>query len=252
MSKNTIYIAGPMRGYPRFNFDAFMEAEARLKEQGWHVLNPAAVDLSEGFDPDTAVVTSEMMAIFIKRDLEMVQQADAIALLPLYQDSAGATAELALAVWRGIPVYNYFKGTLHPHELYEYKLGQPKAAKQPLTPVIRNTDAEMNGASPETEPFRRISDYQGLSAIIEPADEDILEEALRITRGDRQAQYGPPDQDFQRTARMWSALKGVEFSAHDVAMFMILLKCSRQTHQHKRDNWVDIAGYARCGSLIAN
>lgn len=82
----------------------------------------------------------------------------------------------------------------------------------------------------------------------EATDEDILEEALRITSGDRQAQYGPPDQDFKRTAAMWTALKGVEFTAQDVAMFMVCLKLSRQTHQRKRDNWVDIAGYARCGS----
>ena len=80
-------------------------------------------------------------------------------------------------------------------------------------------------------------------------NEDVLEEALRITKGDRQNQYGPPDQDFQRTAAMWSALKGVQFTAQDVAAFMIALKLSRQTHQNKRDNWVDIAGYARCGSL---
>ena len=80
-------------------------------------------------------------------------------------------------------------------------------------------------------------------------NEDVLEEALRITKGDRQNQYGPPDQDFQRTAAMWSALKGVQFTAQDVAAFMIVLKLSRQTHQNKRDNWVDIAGYARCGSL---
>ena len=36
--------------------------------------------------------------------------------------------------------------------------------------------------------------------------EDVLEEALRITSGDRNASYGPPDQDFQRTAAMWSAM----------------------------------------------
>lgn len=78
--------------------------------------------------------------------------------------------------------------------------------------------------------------------------ESVLEEARRLVNGDRQNQYGPPDQDFQRTARMWSALKGVEFSAQDVAAFMICLKLSRQTHQNKRDNWVDVAGYAECGN----
>ena len=87
------------------------------------------------------------------------------------------------------------------------------------------------------------------STSLTPADphtEDVLEEALRITSGDRNNQYGPPDQDFQRTAAMWSAMKGVEFEAREVAMFMILLKLSRETHQKKRDNSVDIAGYARC------
>lgn len=83
---------------------------------------------------------------------------------------------------------------------------------------------------------------------VEAGVEDILEEALRISSGDRQNAYGPPDQDFARTAKIWSALKGVEFEPREVALFMIALKLSRETHQRKRDNWVDIAGYARCGS----
>ena len=33
------------------------------------------------------------------------------------------------------------------------------------------------------------------------------------------------------------------------AILLAALKLSRETHQRKRDNWVDIAGYARCGSL---
>ena len=81
------------------------------------------------------------------------------------------------------------------------------------------------------------------------SEEDILEEASRITSGDRQNQYGPADQDFKRTAQMWSAIKGVEFTPKEVAMFLICLKLSRETHQKKRDNWVDIAGYAKCGSI---
>lgn len=80
-------------------------------------------------------------------------------------------------------------------------------------------------------------------------EEDILLVALRLTKGDRQASYGPPDQDFRRTADMWTALFGHAFEPKDVALAMILLKASRQIHQRKRDNWVDIAGYARCGSI---
>jgi hypothetical protein len=95
---------------------------------------------------------------------------------------------------------------------------------------------------------KALAEWMGLEVVYQD-DEDILEEALRITKGDRNASYGPPDQDFQRTAQMWSAIKGVPFEAREVAMFMVALKLSRETHQRKRDNWVDIAGYARCGSL---
>ena len=79
--------------------------------------------------------------------------------------------------------------------------------------------------------------------------DSILQEAERLVNGDRNAQYGPPDQDFQRVAQMWTALKGVPFEAREVAMFMICLKLSREVHQKKRDSWVDIAGYAHCGYL---
>lgn len=84
-------------------------------------------------------------------------------------------------------------------------------------------------------------------------DEDILAIAYRITRGDRQSSYGPPNQDFRRTAEMWTALfkdnlkDGKVFEPFHVAQFMILIKMSRQLHQRKADNWIDVAGYARCG-----
>jgi hypothetical protein len=198
--KPTIYIAGPMRGYPKFNFPAFMDAEQFLSFD-WLPINPARKDLENGFDPNKDEVTQEMMLKFIRQDVDIiVNQAEAVCVLPGWEKSKGATAEVALAKWKGIPVYRY------PN-------------------------------------------------MVELNDEDVLEEALRITRGDRQNQYGPPDQDFQRTAAMWTALfkhnlkDGAAFGSKDVAMFMVLLKCSRQTHQDKRDNWVDIAGYARCGSL---
>jgi len=94
----------------------------------------------------------------------------------------------------------------------------------------------------------------GLDSLKE-IEEDILEEALRITSGNRQASYGPPDQDFRRTAGIWSALfgdmlrPGVFFEPFHVALAMIGLKASRQMHQRKRDNWVDLAGYSRCGQI---
>jgi len=84
---------------------------------------------------------------------------------------------------------------------------------------------------------------------------DVLQEAYRLTTGDRNAQYGPPTQDFQRIAGMLTSLfsdllkPGAAFQPYHVAMVQVCVKLSRQLHQRKRDNWVDIAGYARCGNL---
>lgn len=78
--------------------------------------------------------------------------------------------------------------------------------------------------------------------------EELLAEANALVNGDRNATYGPPTQDFERTAAMWSAYKGVQFEAHDVAAMMALLKISRlHWSPKKRDSWVDLAGYAACG-----
>lgn len=79
---------------------------------------------------------------------------------------------------------------------------------------------------------------------------DILEEALELTKGDRNESYGPPYEDFERIAAIWTALKpGTQFNARDVARFMIGLKIARDVHRTKRDNAVDAAGYARCLDL---
>ena len=78
--------------------------------------------------------------------------------------------------------------------------------------------------------------------------ETVLHEAIDLVNGDRQNQYGPPEQDFARTASMWTAILGTEVQPRDVALCMIALKISRATWQDKRDNWVDIAGYAECGN----
>ncbi len=82
--------------------------------------------------------------------------------------------------------------------------------------------------------------------------ESILSEAERLTGIDRQADYGPPDKDFIRTAGMWTAMlqhklaAGEKFEAWEVAQMMICVKLSRLQHSHKRDSVVDAAGYSNC------
>lgn len=78
----------------------------------------------------------------------------------------------------------------------------------------------------------------------------ILDEADLLINGDRNNHYGPPTQDFARTAALWTVyLEGrTEIAAHDVAAMMALLKISRIVWSpNQRDHWVDLAGYAACG-----
>lgn len=80
-----------------------------------------------------------------------------------------------------------------------------------------------------------------------------LEEALRLTVGDRQNSYGHPTDDFFRTAGMWTALLGLPpgtITPEKVALMMVLLKISREMNKHKQDNLVDMAGYVNCLHMI--
>lgn len=72
----------------------------------------------------------------------------------------------------------------------------------------------------------------------------ILSEAADIVAGSRQDDYGSPERNHTRIANMWSAYLETEVTPRDVCAMMIMLKTSRDRHQPKRDNAVDIAGYA--------
>lgn len=252
-----VYIAGPMRGIPHFNFPAFDAAKAYLIGKGYDVLSPADFDrVLDDFDPyKPEYETAEGCADFPKtmdfkrvvtRDLTAVTQCDAVALLPGWEKSKGAVAEIAVANWIGKPLIH----------LYGVDHTQSKAAfyvTQELTPTLKQ--------------FALWLAYDNVDSVKEAIDSppreqhpdcDILEVAASITRGDRQAVYGPPDQDFKKTADMWTGMfqymlaPGAMFEPRHVAMAMICIKLSREFHQKKRDNWIDIAGYARCGSLCSS
>lgn len=91
-----------------------------------------------------------------------------------------------------------------------------------------------------------------------PTRSDILDLAKRCVCGDREQDYGSPEQNFKRIATMWEVyLVGkctgadVCILAQDVAAMLALLKIARIASGHaKADNWVDLAGYAACGGEI--
>lgn len=80
---------------------------------------------------------------------------------------------------------------------------------------------------------------------------EILDTAARIVSGQREAEYGPPEDSFQNIAALWSAYLSTNISSIDVAVMMILLKVARMYGGSGTDDtWVDIAGYAACGGEI--
>ena len=83
-----------------------------------------------------------------------------------------------------------------------------------------------------------------------PAVQSILDEAKQAVHGARRDSYGHPLDDFSRTAKMWSAILGIEVKPEEVPMCMIALKISRQCNANKRDNLVDMAGYAETAQLV--
>ena len=80
--------------------------------------------------------------------------------------------------------------------------------------------------------------------------EEILETAKKIVSGDRDKQYGQPEDNFSDVASLWNAYLGMdELGVADVAIMMILFKVARlkSSGYKSADSWVDIAGYAACG-----
>ena len=73
----------------------------------------------------------------------------------------------------------------------------------------------------------------------------LLDEAKRTITGERQDQYGAPEDSFGLIARYWTIYLGSPVSPRDVAHLMALLKLARAQGQgFRRDNYVDLAGYA--------
>jgi hypothetical protein len=108
-----IYLAGPMRGYPSFNFPAFDFAAALLRAEGHDVFSPAERDRTihglalEDNASGNEQIAEKLLGFSLREALAADTQfialaADAIALLPGWEKSSGALAELALAKALGL------------------------------------------------------------------------------------------------------------------------------------------------------
>lgn len=200
-----VYLSGPMRGIPEFNFPRFHSAAKSLRAAGYDVVNPA-----ESFNGDTDLPWSEYM----RKDISDLLTVDEVFVLPGWENSPGCRVELAVAYALGLPVIPYRQnGT----GIWTY------AAPLDVSWIIH----------PDTAEPEKTDDQQ-----------TVLQEANSLIYGDRQKAYGPPSEDFKRTAAFWTTLFGVEVTPEQVPMAMWLMKTSRLMNRMKRDSIVDIAGYA--------
>ena len=78
---------------------------------------------------------------------------------------------------------------------------------------------------------------------------EALREAARIIAGERDVQYGGPEENFERIAKVWSVILSTNITREDVAMMMVGLKVARYASKSgfQPDTWIDVAGYAGCG-----
>lgn len=220
-----VYIAGPMRGIPDFNREAFFEAQRRLGWLGHETFNPARWDEESGIDltsqkGDLADIEPQGfdLAKALAHELELVLVwADAVCVLPGWENSRGAMAEVTAARAVGKPVA--YLGDIEDDGIV-------------MDALDRDTERLFGKTGPEL------------------LDETICQEADRLVSTDRQADYGHPLDNFTQTAALWSAIIGHEVTAEQVGLCMIAVKISRATNAIKRDTLVDIAGYAKTIDLV--
>lgn len=123
-----VYIAGPMSGYPDFNFPLFNRVAAKLRAEGWTVFNPAEKDAevvsnSKAFAEGDHLGVQEEGFNFREAylwDIEKVIESDAIYMLPGWENSPGARGEhaVAVAMQRHYPSYQILYDEVLDHGEY--------------------------------------------------------------------------------------------------------------------------------------
>lgn len=141
-----VYICGPMRGYPEFNFPAFDVAEETLRHAVWNgetfeTVNPARMDREVGFDPtdgDTDV-TERFVEDALRRDIAQITECKGLVLLDGWENSTGANLELSVARNIGLRIFRLNGSTLKTHSMYEFSDFQIQNLQKPNSEEVRIT-----------------------------------------------------------------------------------------------------------------
>lgn len=90
----TMYLSGPMSGYPEHNAPQFAIAAKMLRERGWSICNPIEFDESE----------DRPWSEYLRKDIRALMDCAGVITLPGWQESRGATLEVHIAQALGMQV----------------------------------------------------------------------------------------------------------------------------------------------------
>lgn len=106
-----VYISGPMTGYDEYNFPAFREAAAALRERGLTVYSPHEMDEDEGLiaPTKTKLEYTPTYFKFLARDMHLIGSGviDAGVFLDGWTASRGARAEYRWLTDLALPTLRY-------------------------------------------------------------------------------------------------------------------------------------------------
>lgn len=83
--------------------------------------------------------------------------------------------------------------------------------------------------------------------------EEILMNATKCVCGQRERDYGKPEDNIGLISKLWSEYTGQYISTVDVSMMMCMLKIARiKNGTMTEDSFVDLCGYGAIGGEIAS
>ena len=95
--------------------------------------------------------------------------------------------------------------------------------------------------------FKKVEDME------EENKQSILDEAKAIVEGSRQSDYGDAVNNFERIAAIVNSVyPELNITSQQCCMVLIAVKLIREGYRHKRDNLVDLCGYAEIMNEIQN
>lgn len=205
--------------------------------EAWQRIQAEAKAAAPGYEFRTSDVMTTMWNHQCKwtEALEILRNTPGVEKLPTAQPAGEIWADVPGEIWADVPITEEVWGKSIFEKIAEF--------------------VEKNGTI-TAGPTHPAAAWQETLKNLDKREESVLMEAERIVNGARQANYGSPEDNFANIARLWNGYlvnKGItsQLAPLDVAMMMILLKIARHVGgAPKRDNLVDIAGYALCADMI--